>query len=252
MELSKFCEALNSFAPFSLSEELCEKENGYDNSGLIFEGSKEVEKVLFTLDLTVLAVKVALKIGANLIVTHHPAIYNPIKKIDGALALAVQNGISIISTHLNMDVAEQGVDYFLAKGLGGDNQEILHKLSSGGYGRRFNVSCTLGEMEEKCKSVLGSDKVICYGNKSKTISTVTTFCGAGFDEDSLGYESDLIISADAKHHLILQAIDQGKSIILITHYAGENYGFKKAVEQLMESEELSGLGFAYLNDDRLI
>lgn len=251
MKLKEIYQKINSFAPFSLSDELCKATNGYDNSGIIADCEREVDTVVFALDLTFEAVDMAIENNAQLIVTHHPAIYSPISKIEGALLKAVQKGISVISAHLNFDVAEFGIDYFFAKGLGGESQEILLKLSQGGYGRRFVVDKTLGEMVEICKTVFRSNKVVCYGDESAKISSVATFCGAGLDGDSLKANADLIISADGKHHLILQALESGKSLILVTHYAGENYGFKNAVDLLIKNQ-FKQLNCVYFDDLRLL
>ncbi len=210
--------------PFSISQRLIEM-GYYDNSGVICDG--EGDKILFTLDLTENAIGWAKEKGCGLIVTHHPAIFAPIKSVTGAVASAVKNGIGVISCHLNADFAEKGVDYYLAKGLGAENERILERYEFGGYGRLFEVNATLDELVQRVKSRLSAKNVSVFGS-CKNIKRVATFCGAGLDEKSLALakEADLIVSADIKHHILLSAINQGKCIIMPTHFATENYGFK--------------------------
>ena len=111
MKIQNVYELLGKYAPFELSDRMCKEEGCYDNSGMIVGTDDDVKGVLFSLDLTELAVERAREQGCNVIVTHHPAIYHPIKSVGGALKLAVAYGIGVISCHLNLDCAEHGIDY---------------------------------------------------------------------------------------------------------------------------------------------
>ncbi len=218
-------EKLNKITPFSISQKLIEK-GYYDNSGVICDG--EGDKILFTLDLTQGAICYAKEKGCGLIVTHHPAIFAPIKSVTGEVALAIKNGIGVVSCHLNADFAENGVDYYLAKALGAKNETILEKYDFGSYGRLFEVNCTLTEFVLRVKENLGAKNVAVFG-KDIAVKKVATFCGAGLDEKSLALAqgADLIVSADIKHHILLSAVSQGKCVVMPTHFATENYGFKR-------------------------
>ena len=224
---------LNQITPFSISERLIEK-GYYDNSGVICDG--EGDKILFTLDLTHKAVKEANKLGCKLIVTHHPAIFSPIKKVEGALAEAIKSGIGVISAHLNADFASEGVDYHLAKALGASQPIILENYDFGGYGRLFSLDTTIEEFILKIKEQLNA-KNICVFGTNKKINKVATFCGAGLDEKSLSLAKDaqLVLSADIKHHILLQAVSEGKVVVQLTHYATENYGFNLISENFSKT-----------------
>ncbi|MBP5686241.1 MAG: Nif3-like dinuclear metal center hexameric protein, partial [Clostridia bacterium] len=126
-DLRDFFAVLDGIAPIKYSYALIEK-GDYDNSGIIVAQNSEIKRVLFSLDLSVGAVKRAKNSKCDTIVTHHPAIYHPLKTLDGenaALLSAVNGGLNVISMHLNLDVAKGGVDESLAAGLGGANAEIL-------------------------------------------------------------------------------------------------------------------------------
>ncbi len=216
---------LNPIMPFSISEKLIEK-GYYDNSGVICDG--EGDKILFTLDLTENAVKKAKELGCGLIVTHHPAIFSPIKRVEGALREAVKNRMGVVSCHLNADFASEGVDYHLAKALGAKEEEVLEQYDFGGYGRLFDLDTTVEDFIVKVKKELNA-KNICLFGENKKIKKVATFCGAGLDEKSLSLakNADLLLSADIKHHILLQAVSEGKVVVQLTHFATENYGFKQ-------------------------
>ncbi len=232
MKINEIFNVLNEYAPIELSNAFCTAINGFDNSGIIAHVSEDITGALFSLDLTCKAVDKAIETGCNLIITHHPAIYKPISCLnDGdALLKALNNKIGVISFHLNLDVANEGIDYQLAKGLGAKNQEILIPLGENvGYGRKFTVNQTLEEIAERYKKEFSSSKVMVYGNLNEKVDKMATFCGAGLDESEicLASDCDLLLSADVKHHVILKALSQGKKLIEVTHYSSEFYGFNK-------------------------
>ncbi len=240
MKINEVFSILNDFAPVELSNKFVEKINGYDNSGIIVDTADDITGVLFTLDLTKNSVDLAIKNNCNLIFTHHPAIYGGVSNLknEDALLYAIKNKMGIISFHLNLDVCKNGIDYNLAKGLGGNRQEILTPLGEGvGYGRTFLVDKTLKEIDEIYKREFSSNRVIAYGNLDEKVHKMATFCGSGLDEHALSLASDcdLVLSADVKHHLILKALDNGKKLIEVTHYSSELYGFNKFYESVKDS-----------------
>ena len=70
---------------------------------------------------------------------------------------------------------------------------------------------------------------MCVFGEDKKIKKVSSFCGAGLDEKTLALCDgvDVIVSSDIKHHVLAQAVNSGKCVVMPTHYATENYGFKK-------------------------
>jgi dinuclear metal center YbgI/SA1388 family protein len=99
----------------------------WDNVGLqIGNPEQEVKKILLTLDVTNNAVEKAINEKADLIISHHPIIYKPIKKITNPLYLRlIQNNISVYCAHTNLDVVKKGVNFALAEKLGLINLEFL-------------------------------------------------------------------------------------------------------------------------------
>ena len=256
MKLSEIYAVIDKIAPFDLSREYCDKFGAYDNSGILVDCGEEIESVLFSLDCSASAVAKAKELGANLLITHHPAIYAPIKALTAAnpVTACVKSGISIISAHLNLDCARGGIDDSLALALGAKGEVLrMHTLSAGGYGSVFNVSKTpLESYLEGVKQRFGSERVVCYGQRA--VARVASYCGAGLDEESIAFAyasgADTIVSSDPKHHLVAMAVEKGMNAIILTHYAAENYGFKKFYQTIKEKCSLASV--KYFTDERLM
>ena len=125
VKIKDIANALEMFAPLPLQE-------GFDNSGLqIGLTEAEVTGVLLCLDVTEKVVDEAVVSGCNLIVSHHPLIFSPLKRITGSnyvercVLKALANGIAIYASHTNMDSVQGGVNYRIAEKLGLLNVRIL-------------------------------------------------------------------------------------------------------------------------------
>ncbi len=253
MKLDGVLSIIEEYAPIKLSYDFQKMVDGYDNSGVLAGVDGEITGVLFTLDLTEKSVEKAVENGCNLIVTHHPAIYAPIKVVDGALLKCIQAKIGVISMHLNLDCAKEGIDYYLANGLGATEQKILFDLGSGcGYGRTFDFNGSLLQIKQKYQLVFETDNVMIFGSPDKKIKTIASFCGSGLDvkEIEMVKDADLFISSDIKHHVILYALEKGKCVMNVSHYSSEVYGYKKFFENI--KQKLNGLNCVfYENADML-
>lgn len=251
MKLKNIFETLNNYAPLNLSKEFVDMVNGYDNSGVIVETDEDIEKIVYALDLTNESVDKAIEVGAKLIITHHPAIYSSIKSLtyeDGALLKCIQNKIGVISMHLNLDVCSKGIDYYLANGLGAENQEILLNLGSNcGYGRVFKTHLTAKELKNRYMQTFNTDKAVLYGDENKKINTVASFCGSGLDVSELetAKNADIYVSSDIKHHVIVSALEKGKCVLDVSHYSSEFYGFNKFYNEI--AKNLNGLEHILVN-----
>lgn len=248
MKLCEIFEILQGVAPVALSDEFCKKFKMYDNSGIIIDCGEDINGVLLTLDLTVEAVERAKKSGYNLIVTHHPAIYGGISRFDtvnnpqaSALSRCMKYEISVISMHLNFDAAPEGIDYWLMRGLGGfeENCKIAAQIDNGGYGRVYDIKPqTLESFVQQVSKAFNTSKIIVYGDKNNQVSKVASFCGAGCDDYNMSFAADngadVFVSADMKHHEILALTQRGMAVIVLTHYASENYGLNKIYQKIKD------------------
>lgn len=117
MKIGDILNALERFAPLAFQE-------SYDNSGLQVGLTKvEATGVLLCLDVTEEVIDEAISLGYNLIISHHPLIFKPIKNItynsyiDKCIVKAIKNNITIYSAHTNLDNIIRGVNYSIADEL---------------------------------------------------------------------------------------------------------------------------------------
>ena len=230
MRIDEILRIMNEKAPLSLSAAACSVLGAYDNSGLLIEGrEKETEGVVFALDLNRAVVDLAEKSGYKLIITHHPAIYRPIKTIScGVYTRCIESGITVYSTHLSLDSAKAGIDDGLALLCGArnvDDLKILENTVDGrGFGRSFKVEkTTFSERVRSIVSAIGTKKYMAFGDPETEITAVASFCGAGLDENliAVAIDCEMLVSADIPHHVLLNALEKGKCVLQLTHYASE-------------------------------
>ena len=255
----EFLSLLEEFAPLSLSRKMIEK-GSYDNSGLLVKNHDNIQKIVFTLDLTVDAVLMAESNGCDTIVTHHPAIYSPISSLDfegdtAALTLAVKKGFNVYSMHLNLDIADKGIDQCLSDGLGLRNTRVIDKIYGDlGYGRIGEInSQKIEKFAQQIKEQFGSDKIIFYGNNE--VKCVASFCGAGASSavdvlKELG-GVDTVVTSDIAHHNLLSIVNAGKNVVIIPHYVAENYGFNKFYQSVCQKLCGGAKGY-YFTDKRFM
>ncbi|MEA1972488.1 MAG: Nif3-like dinuclear metal center hexameric protein, partial [Candidatus Cloacimonadota bacterium] len=138
---------IHSYANPQLAEE-------WDNVGLLIgEPENEVTKILLALDLTENAVNKAIKEKAQLIVTHHPAIFRPLKKITHPLYIKlIKNEIAVLSAHTNFDVTKGGVNSALAEKLNLKNLEFISTKTGTDF---YHISVMVpSENAEKLKDTI--------------------------------------------------------------------------------------------------
>ncbi len=255
MQLKNVYDAVDALAPFRLSKEYCETYDFHDNSGVLVDCGEAVRGVLCSLDLSRRAVEEAKRVGANLIVTHHPAIFYPVSclKAGDAVLMCARAGISVISAHLNLDSAPGGIDEALMLGLGGTSCDILHELTDGAYGRVYEVEeAPLAQFVAGVKARFSTERVLSYGDRP--VRKVASFCGAGLDESTVAFAirrgADTVVTADGKHHLIAALVEADINVVLMTHYASEQYGFVRFAGNL--KEKIKGTPVHVFTDERLM
>lgn len=247
LSLNAFFGVLDKYAPIKYSHKYIEL-GDYDNSGVLIKSTNEVKRVLFSLDLSLEVVNRAKRLKVDTIVTHHPAIYNPLKSLDcygenSAVCLAIKLGLNVISMHLNLDVSDGGIDDSLCLGLGGKKYKILFPILEGvGYGREFKVNqTTFHEFIKNAKKSFGTNRVVSYGNKNSLIKTGASFCGSGssYVEKYLtsGGDVDVIVTSDMPHHVISKTLLSGKCVLLLTHYSAEDKGLYNYYEKIKKEIE---------------
>lgn len=225
---------MDMLAPFDSSM-------GFDNTGLLVgDENGKVKKILLTLDVTREAVAEAKKVGAELIVSHHPVIFDPIKRISekDIVYTLVRNGISVISAHTNLDKAEGGVNDALALKLGLEDICALESddPEENGLGRVGSVKpCGVRDFALFVKEALGADGVEFAG--FAPVGTVCVVGGSGgsslFDAHRAG--ADTLVTGEAKYNHFADAVNLGMNLIVAGHYHTENVVLEPLKEYLLST-----------------
>ncbi|XP_015336703.1 NIF3-like protein 1 isoform X1 [Marmota marmota marmota] len=134
MDLKALLSSLNDFASLSFAE-------SWDNVGLLVEPSPPhtVNILFLTNDLTEEVMEEALQKKADLILSYHPPIFRPLKQItwkswkERLVIRALENRVGIYSPHTAYDAAPQGVNNWLAKGLGACTSSPIHPSKAPNY-----------------------------------------------------------------------------------------------------------------------
>lgn len=210
----------------------------FDNVGMLvgFCGS-EVHVVLTALDITDAVIEEAVEIGAQLVVSHHPLIFDPLKRVTDddekgrKVIRLIRNGISAICLHTNLDTAEGGVNDCLMEALGGRVTGLLDPHGSHPDGRPYGIS-RLGELPApadfhefllRTKQRLHSSGLR-YVDGGKPVHRIACCGGAGGSDmwKAAAAGCDTYVTADLKYDHFLSAKELGLNLIDADHFCTEN------------------------------
>lgn len=205
-----------------------ELQMSFDNSGFLAgDKNAEVHKVLLALDVTDAVVDEAVENKSELIVSHHPVIWNPLRSVtveqpsSRKLMKLIKNDISVISMHTNLDIAEGGVNDVLISLLGA---ECSGKLDGDNCGR---TGVLPNEMELKdflafCRKSLNANGLR-YVDGGRKVKRLAVMGGAGADAmvDAIARGCDTYVTADIKYHQFLEAKELGLNLIDAGHFCTE-------------------------------
>lgn len=226
-------------APRELSEE-------WDNVGLLVGGADDaVSRVLLALDITPAVVREAHEAAAQLIISHHPVIFEPLCTLapDTAPYLLAQYQIAAICLHTNLDRAENGVNTALAKALGLRNLRFFP-----------DEYLMIGEpeqpMEADAFAELIKDRLhapsVRYTGGRVTRAAVSSGAGGGGVELCGQYGCDAFVTGEIKHHHWLYAADHGIAAFDAGHWCTENV----VIEPLREMMSLRFPDISFLISEK--
>lgn len=233
--LREICDFLDEFAPPHLAEE-------WDNVGLLVgDPAQSVSRVMTCLTITPASTAEAVRQRADLIVTHHPLPFKPLKRLTsdhtpGRLLLSlIRAGIAVHSPHTAFDSAAAGINQQLAAGLGLMAIAPLvpaadeGPLGSGRFGK-LPQPLPLSVLAEKLKQFLKIDRLHAVGDPSEPIEVVGVACGSAgsFLEPAIEAGCQVLVTGETSFHTCLEAEAQETSLLLTGHYASERF----AVERL--------------------
>ncbi len=199
----------------------------YDNVGLLCGfPEQEVTRILVVLDVTLEAIREANALGAELIVSHHPLIFTPMRQIlsdspEGRrVILLLQSGLSAVCLHTNLDRLEGGVNTALVRAVGGEEEEPLPEM---GCVCRLPEKTSLPVFLEQTREALGALDMR-FHDAGRDVENLAVCGGAGGDiiytAAKLG--CDTVLAGEIKHHQWIDGAELGLNLIEGGHFATEN------------------------------
>lgn len=243
MKCRDIIKKLETIAPVHYAEK-------WDNVGLIVgDEEQEVHKVLIALDPSMEVIEQAIEQQCDMLITHHPLIFSPMKKITnkdfiGRRILSMMNhSIAYYAMHTNMDIAIMADESAAMVGLKDTVplEQVDPSMPQVGIGRFGNLTRTMSllELAKEVKNQFHLDDVRVVGDLSKKIKTVAISTGSGEDfiENAIQMGAEVLITGDIRHHKALDAIERNLSIIDAGHYGTERF----MVEWLCAHLELNNI-----------
>ena len=231
MTVQDFYSLIDSMAPFGTQMES-------DNSGLLVgSAAGEVNTVLLALDLTQPVIDEAVSLGAQLIITHHPLMFTPIRSLtDGdyegrLIRRLVREDISLIAAHTNLDQSAGGMNDTLASLCG------LTDVTGEGFFR-------CGTLQAPCSAAVYADllrqnlhtEVRLMGPSDALIRKVGLCSGGGSDLWTSAYDNgcDAFVSGEIKHHLALAMANRHIVALECGHFGTEEPGIRALASALQK------------------
>lgn len=211
----------------------------WDNVGLLVGRTEAtVTKILTALDITLPVIQEAVDMGAELIVSHHPMIWDTYKHVNDTvfqqrkvLTLA-EHRIAAICMHTNLDEAEDGVDDTLAETLG---LKPLDHLAEGAIGHisELEEPMELADFLPLVKQKLQANGLR-YCDGGRMVHRVATGCGScgEYLAEAVKVGCDTFITGDCKYSVFIDAKGQGINLIDAGHYPTENPIVRKVAGKL--------------------
>ena len=231
MKLSDFCAAMERIAPNELAME-------FDNPGLLIEPDHdEIRRVLVALDCTKAVAKEAAELGADLVLTHHPLFFHPVKRLwysepdTAAACKLLRSGIGLFSAHTNLDAAQGGVNDTLC-GLMSVFDTIPFDEGIGRVGT-LKEALALSEFASRAERILQTSVRIC-GDPSAIVRRAAVMGGSGGSSIQLAAQerADVLLTGEVKHSDALDAQMLGLNLVVAGHYETERVALEPLIRRL--------------------
>ncbi len=256
--VAQFIDVLDRIAPVRLAET-------WDNVGLQI-GSRRwpVKKIWTALDPLEVVVDQACDHDVDLLITHHPLFFRPIKHIDcetptgRIIQKALSCRLAIYSTHTNLDSAAGGVNDVLAERIGLHDLRVLAPSSVAdggqpsigvgshvGLGRvgALPTAVSLGTFVEKTKIALNIGAVTVVGDLDEQVQTVAVCSGSGASllDAALGSGAQVYVSGDLGYHTARDAQQAGINLIDVGHFGSERLIIDVLASAIHDASKALGL-----------
>lgn len=238
MKISEIIDAIEAAAPVALQEE-------WDNCGLqVGAPAAECSGVMVCVDPTLAVIEEAVRRGCNLVVSHHPLIFKPLRRVtaDSAVGTALRLGVTVYSAHTSLDNAPCGVSHEMAAMLGWRDLTVLdpqpgRQECGTGVVATLPSPVTASELIVKLKQAFGLRTLRCSSESpALPISRVALVGGSGgsFIAKAVTAGAQAMVTADIRHH---DFVDWSDLIFLadITHFDSEKCA-KKIIMRIISEK----------------
>lgn len=210
---------------------------GFDNAGfLVGRRNAHVDRVLVALDITKAVAEEAVELGTQLIVSHHPVIWDGVKQLTDdtpggdLLLFLAEHGIAAICAHTNLDAVAEGVNDALAHQMGLTDVAQLSPDGVDEQGRAYGIgrvgvvpTQSVDAFAARVKQCLDAAcvRVVDSGKPVRKVAVGGGSCGSMLS-DALNAGCDTFVTADVKYDVFLEAKAQGLNLLDAGHYPTEN------------------------------
>lgn len=238
---------IDGFAPFRTAL-------SFDNVGLLVgSGETPVQRVLLALDITAEVVEEAAEKDCQLIISHHPVIFQPVRRLSAESVpyRLAQAGIAALCAHTNLDLSPEGVNTALAAALALQDVRALcrHTPECGGDPLAYAVYGVLEQADTPRQFATYVKLTLsCEGVRwiegNKPVKTVALCSGAGGDMvfEAAAQGIDAFVTGEIKHHELLAAREAGLTVVDAGHFKTENVVLPPLAQRLQK--QFAGVAFS--------
>ncbi|MBQ2266128.1 MAG: Nif3-like dinuclear metal center hexameric protein, partial [Clostridia bacterium] len=222
-----------------------------DNVGtLVGDRNKTVTKAIIALDCTMPVINEALKNGCELIITHHPVIFNGIKSVldDTLVYEIIKNGLSVISMHTNLDQGDDGVNDTLCNVIGLKNVETVEAPDKFLLKKGEISPLSADDFAKHLKNVLNYPVKYVGEGEIKNV-LVCSGSGAQYHTQCIVNGCDALVTAEVRHNNFLDAAQNGVALFDCGHFNTEVVVIKPLCEML--SNEFNNIQFIANTDSQI-
>ena len=241
-KINDICRFLDSFAPTRLAED-------WDNVGLLAgDPETSADRIMTCLTITPESAAEAIAENANLIVSHHPLPFRPLKRlttetVSSKLLLdLIKSGVSIYSPHTGFDSASEGINQTLSERIGMTKitplTTIIDEPDGLGAGRigELPSSQNLADVVATVKSRFSIEGLHIVGDLTTPVRKIAVACGSGgsFLGKAISADCDTFVTGETTFHTCLEAKANNISLILLGHYASERFAVEDLANRLRQ------------------